>query len=290
VQEEAYLDLRHYAFHAGDFVDLVGGGFAPGEAVSVFVSGSPQQDLATLTADAKGKVASDHIAVPKIEPGDHTLVAEGTQTGLVVRRQVSVLGYTPWLVLSSYALQPGESVDASGNGFAPGETVSAVVDDAATPAQQLKADKDGRVLARGVYVARPEDAGKHRLTLAGDTTRAPVSATLEVLSLVPQLGLSPYQGPPGTKVTLSGGGFAPGETVRLYVEAGGQRTEVASFAAGSDGGLGQAGAYLVPSTADVGKLRLTVVGDRSKVPVYQDFDVQSQPTSLPSPTATTAPP
>lgn len=273
---DAYFDLRRYAVHGGDILDLVGGGFGPGERVNVYIVGSPRRDLATLVADPKGEVSSSSLAIPDVKPGVYTLTVEGAETGVAAERQISVLGYTPWIILSTYALRPGESVDVSGNGFAPGEDIRVLIDGARAPAQTIKADDQGRALARGAFVARPGDVGKHALKLVGDRTRAEAGATFEVLAYVPKLSLTTYAGPPDTTVAFDGEGFEPGETVRVFVERAGQRTEVASFPAGSRGAFAGAGGYQVPADAPVGKLRFVVVGDLSRATVSQDFDVQEK--------------
>ena len=275
VPEEGRLDLRSYAAHPGEALDLTGAGFAPGEAVRLYLADSPAPSLATLTADAQGGITASAVKVPDLPDGVHTLVAEGEQTGVTVRREFSVVDYTPWVVLSTYALRPGGAVDASGHGFAPGEEVQVYLDDANSPTLALKAGADGTVRVRSVFAARPEDVGKHRVTLAGASTNTQVSATLEVLPYVPKLALTSWAGPPGAGVTFTGEGFAPGETVRVYLERASSRDQVAAFPTGADGAFEGAGAYVVPVEAATGKLRFVAVGDQSRVPVSQDFDVQN---------------
>lgn len=275
VPEEGRLDLRSYAAHPGEALDLTGAGFAPGEAVRLYLADSPSPSLATLTADAQGGVAASAVKVPDLPAGIHTLVAEGEQTGVAVRREFGVVDYTPWVVLSTYALRPGGAVDVSGHDFAPGEEVQVYLDDASSPTLALKSGADGTVSVRAAFAARPEDVGKHRVVLAGASTRTQASATLEVLAYVPKLALTSWAGPPGAGVAFTGEGFAPGETVRVYLEQASSREQVAAFPAGADGAFQGAGAYAVPGEAATGKLRFVAVGDQSRVPVSQDFAVQA---------------
>ena len=274
VLEEARIDPRSYAAHPRDLLELAGGGFAPGETVRVYLVGSPEVDLASLRADDRGALASATVEVPDVTPGVWMLAAEGLQTGVAVQRQISVLGYTPWVILSVYALKPGGTVDASGYGFAPGEEVKVTLDGTKDATRVVRADGDGRAAVRAVFVARPQDVGRHRLTLVGAWSRSPVDAEFEVLAYVPKLALARYAGPAGSEVSFSGEGFAPGETIRVYLERGSRRDQVADFVASQAGAFDGAGTCTVSDQMASGRLRFVVVGDGSRAPVSQDFEVQ----------------
>lgn len=275
VDGEPRLDLHRYAAHPGELLGLAGTGFAPGETVRIYLADAPAETLGELTADARGAIASQGIPVPAVPAGVRTLVAEGEQTGLAVRREVSIVEHAPWIVLSVYALRPGGSVDVAGHDFAPGEQVKAFLDDGPAPVWTGKADDAGSVVARALFTAGPDGVGKHRLALAGDATRAPVSATFEVLPYVPRLALTSYAGPPGAGVAFDGVGFAPGETVRVFLDRGAQRDQVATITVGASGAFQGMGAYVVPGQAAVGRLHFVAIGDASRVAVSQDYDVQA---------------
>lgn len=78
----------------GGTVDVSGGGFAPGSAVSIIFRSDPIL-LKTVSADSTGRIDTD-VAIPRsASPGSHTLEARGRAAGggtLVLTRTIEVLG------------------------------------------------------------------------------------------------------------------------------------------------------------------------------------------------------
>ncbi|MBI4491718.1 MAG: hypothetical protein HY690_02880 [Chloroflexi bacterium] len=270
----AWVELDRYALRPGEALQLRGGGFAPGETVRAALRDSAgERALGDLAADGVGSLAASPLPLPALDRGSYTLVLTGDQSGAVVERRLTVVGFDPWVVLDHYTLAPGTSTGLQGFGFQPGEAVQVHVDGATRPLQRAEADQQGELRIENLVRATPADVGKHRLVVRSESGRADLDTTYEVLPFYPVMTLAAYAGPPGAEVRFDGRGFAPGETVRILLGPDGRLQEVASFQADQDGAFQEAGPWRVPYNAQGGELRLVAEGEQSRVARDQTFQV-----------------
>jgi hypothetical protein len=112
--------------------------------------------------------------------------------------------------------------------------------------------------------------GPYRLVLRGQSSGSRLERNVTVKPLSPTIELSPWAGPPGTLLQVNARGFAPGESVRIYL--GEDPLEAASPIADPWGNFWSAGPMRVPYGA-AGKLMVTAMGSESVAMIHVDFKV-----------------
>jgi len=171
--------LDVYSTTPGGKVGFAGGGFFPGETVKVYL-GSSKTPLASATATDVGAV-NGHMEVPSMSAGNYTLTLIGDQSQTPASVGFSVQGFNPWVVLSRYALTPGETVGFRAHGFAPGEQVFVYLNSMqAEPVLRLTANTAGVVYAEDSW-APSAAMGDNVLTFVGQSSNASTTAKFTVL-------------------------------------------------------------------------------------------------------------
>ncbi len=114
----------------------------------------------------------------------------------------------PALTLSTQQGPSGTEVGATGTNFAPGDTVQLLFNGTQLDSQQ----SDTTGLVNFEFTVPPLANGQYPVLATGRTRgSASVNFTISGTSLA----LSSQQGPPGTSLTATGGGFQPGESVLI---------------------------------------------------------------------------
>jgi hypothetical protein len=130
----------------------------------------------------------------------------------------------------------------------------------------LKDDGKGSDLQKkdGIYSATwtPCAANAYTLNLSNGSSY-PVTVT----GLTPCVSVSPRSGPPGSKTTVTGTGFSPGEQVKIKFDD----TVVATVTAGGGGGFTKS--ITIPGGAKAGKHAITAKGATSAIAVAATFKV-----------------
>jgi len=226
--------------------------------------------------------ANDSLQVPAgAAPGPHTVIADGQLSGASVRGSVRVaaIGLTP-------AYGPiGTTVAVSGSGFTPGERIDLYVDGdnysgISVTTGLASADPSGAI---GLSFTAPATRtnpygggsaaltpGLHKVSLYGETSHALASTGFNISAL----SVSPLGAPDGGYVTVSGGGFSPSESIRLYWD-GDMTTGVylATQQAASDGTVNAS--VTVPSSAQPGAHTILANGVRSGISLTTTVEVVS---------------
>ncbi|HEY8477903.1 MAG TPA: hypothetical protein VIN09_13650, partial [Chloroflexota bacterium] len=113
--------------------------------------------------------------------------------------------------------------------------------------------------------------GPYTLVARGLTSEIEASADVEVKPYAPQVELSPWAGPPGTRMEVNARGFAPGEPVRVYF--GDDPTPRADAVSDEYGNLWGVATARVPYATPAGPLLVTLVGEESRTFVSLRFNV-----------------
>jgi hypothetical protein len=173
------ITLDIYSTTPGGKVGFAGGGFFPGETVKAYL-GSTKTPLASVTATDVGAVTG-HLEVPSMPAGTYTFSLIGDQSQTPAAVGFSVQGFSPWVVLSRYALKPGETMGFRAHGFAPGEQVFVYLNSLRTdPVLRMTADTAGVVYAEDTW-APSAAIGDNVLTFVGQTSKATITTTFVVL-------------------------------------------------------------------------------------------------------------
>ena len=260
----------------GDKLNVSATGFAPGEDVQILLDSLVATPLYTATADGGGAISVRGLRMPFAAEGDHLLLFLGVKSRAVVRAQISAIGFYPWVNLSSYASQPEVTLDFDGHSFAPHETVWVFMDDWGPSAfQQAITDAAGDFLLKSAYTVPPDLKGEHKFLFLGATSQKRAEATFSVLPYTPSIQLTVWAGKAGTKLAVSGKGFASGEKVNVYWGPPEDNILLSSLQAGADGSFLPGTEFAVPFNADImkGGANITVVGQTSQAQASGWFEL-----------------
>ena len=156
-----------------------GNGFAPGEAVDIYLGDQTAGPLTTVSADGQGDIAAQSLTIPSMPPGDYQLVFVGRTSQAPASVGFNVQGFHPWAVLSNYYIAPQSEVGFRGEDFVPGELVQVYLNTRLRqPVAEVSADANGHVAADGVSI--PNIPGDYQLIFVGQQSQTEVTATLRV--------------------------------------------------------------------------------------------------------------
>jgi hypothetical protein len=158
----------------------------------------------TIAANTAGAWSYMFTLIPSIG-GSHTLTATGPTTGTLT----SPLIVIPIIALDKSSGTAGTSVTVTGSGFGATEGSIVLTFDGALAASGIVANAQGAWTK--VLLIPPTPSGSHAIGSGGATTLAASIATV-AFTVSPLLTLKPTSGAPGASITVSGSGFASGET------------------------------------------------------------------------------
>jgi hypothetical protein len=153
-----------------------GSGFVPGEQVDVYV-GQARDPLTTVSADSRGDITGQNMAIPLIAAGDYRLAFVGRSSQAPVSVGFNVQGFHPWAVLDKYYIAPQSSVGFEGQDFIPGEVVQVYLNSRLSqPVAQVTADGNGHFAVANAFQL-PSLTGNNQLIFVGQQSQTEVTAT-----------------------------------------------------------------------------------------------------------------
>jgi hypothetical protein len=173
------LGSKPYALKSGELLTLSAKGFAPDEAVLIYINSSAGVPAFKTETDSRGNVGGVTFKVPFGLKGEQSLTAIGEETRAVVRAGFSVLPYTPTAEPSTFGGKPGTSLSFYVSGFAPGEKVTV---HAGSPGGDQKkistftVNDKGAAKAAGNYTLTEEDANGVSFKLVGHRSKSTAQA------------------------------------------------------------------------------------------------------------------
>ncbi len=275
VSDQTWIKLTSDTAKTGTAVGFEGGGFAPGETVSMHLDSLGTTPIGTVQASDQGTIAGA-VRLPLADEGTHTLFFYGDQTRKPAIIDVSVIGFHPWVVLDNYSPGPEEQVGFAGTDFAPGERVYVFLNDLKSgPVDSVEVAADGTFKAPGALKLAAGMQGKQKLLFVGSQTQMAAEADFQVLPYPGALQLTLYAGPPGSEVAFTGSGFSAGEEVTAYIGEPGTGTKVSTFKADAKGTFQGAGSFRIPRDTKAGDITLSVAGAVSGTQPAVSFKVIS---------------
>jgi hypothetical protein len=190
----------------GSTVTVTGSGFGGGETgIAITFDGNPV--ASGISANSLGNW-SGTFTVPASPSGPHSVSAYGSVTMAGSLPGVTFM-VNPTVVVSPTSRPPGSTVTVTGSGFGAGETGIAITFDGNPVASGISANSLGNW--SGTFTVPASPSGPHSVSAYGSFTLA---GSLPGVTFVvnPTIAVSPTSGPPGTSVTVTGSGFAAGET------------------------------------------------------------------------------
>jgi len=201
-----------YYILPGNSLGFSGSGFVPGESVSVY-AGLDTTPLSTFTTDAFGAFLSAGTTSIPEDAGGKTLSFRlvGADSGAQSIVSLTVGQLYPQLSPSDYYLKPLQKFSATGTGFSANEDVDLLI---GTTHYTATADAMGTASFTGLVMPK-STLPSLTFTATGAKSKAVASVDVSVGSYFAFAGADQYYIQPGSTVTITGSGFAPGEDVTV---------------------------------------------------------------------------
>ncbi len=209
---------------AGTSFSVSGSGFVAGEHVYVFLGTATSTQAIASAAGSFGPIS---VLIPaSTQSGTYTLTAYGVSSARSANTQITVtsnsVAPTPTpapvpaatLTITPASLNAGGQTVFSGAGFQPGEQILIRVN--GTLQGSVTATGTGGFTGYLFSVPAGTVPGNYPVQLSGATSGRSASATLTVILSQPanaSIAISPLSAMPGSRVTVAGTGFSPGEAV-----------------------------------------------------------------------------
>jgi len=245
----------------GGTTTLTGMNWAPGEAITVTLSGVTTP-ITVVQATAQGAFPSTVVTIPYTATrGTQTLTATGAVSKRTATATVTLASVTATFAVTPAATNRGGLITLSGGSFAPGEAVTVTVDGVITPLAAITATAQGALSATGVSIPYSLPVGPHTLRATGALSKRAATAGITVVALTPSISLSPAAAGPGATVTVTGQGFGRQEQVTLALDGAAVTTTTPITTA--NGAF--SAAFVVPGTVLRGQNTVSAVGNASRV-------------------------
>lgn len=197
---------------AGTTVSVTGKGYQAGETVNIYVDSSTTKPIGSVTASSSGGFTKSVTIPVGTSIGDHRIHAVGQTSKLRTARTFTVTAPVLTLALAPKSAQIGATVQATGGGFQPGETVKIYLDSSKTTAlTSVTASGTGGFTA--AFTIPPTTGGPHRIHAVGQTSK---TRTAQTLVVTPTLTPSIASGQARATFSVAVKGFAASETISLY--------------------------------------------------------------------------
>lgn len=268
----------------GSTVKVNGAGFGAGEQVAIYWNCAKwtcpgATPLGTATAHSNGQFSGFSVTIPSKAIGGATAIgANGKTSGVFSDATYTV---TPALTLSQTSGLPDSTIQISGSGYAPGESVALAWNcngtDCSSAPSLGSATTDSNGQFAKVSVTIPADATNGQYTIGG---LGGTSGTLaeQTFTVSPALKLSTTSGVPGASVTVSGAGYGANETVTLRwncASATCTSTTILGTTTTDNSGQFSGLAITIPSSAPHGNFVIGGIGATSNAFADQTFSVKA---------------
>jgi len=212
--------LNSYYAHPGASIKVQASGFSRGEPVTF----TTERNIFSVNADNQGVTPWTVVSLPLIPAGSTTsITVSGNATKVSGMAILNIAPFTPRVNPSLYYVSPGTELKFYGSDFAPFEDVTVALN--GEKVGVISTDIGGGFSSQGVQV--PLTAKAARFEFTGALSRAPFVLDIGLAPFIPQVYPSAYFVRPGSRVSLKGLGFAPGETVAIALNGESVTTAIA---------------------------------------------------------------
>lgn len=211
----------YYVFPA-DKITFGGTGFAPNETVTMTVRdgfGAVVASSTTATTNNSGAFSGVQLTVPFVSSASMNVTFTGSLSGANVVSQITVGARYAYIGSDNYYVTPGTTVHISGSGFAAGESVKVT---AGTQSTAATADQTGSITNVAITIPFGSN-GFINVEAVGQTSKTSAMTSITLAPFSPQVNPDTWYAAPGTRVTFTGTGFAPNETVSITKSSGGSQ-------------------------------------------------------------------
>lgn len=201
----------------GSTLTWSGSGFSPNETITL--KDGAGATVATWSADASGAFSAEGGSIVPFSARNSIIgyTLRGSLSGANLSYALAVADLYPYANPTTWYAPPGTSVSFSGGGFAPNETLTLMLGTSTTPIASLSADATGAFTGLGPTHLPFGALANYRIV--GASSGASAAAPITLASFYPSIAPNAYYAAPGSSISLSGNGFAPGEEVVIRVGA-----------------------------------------------------------------------
>lgn len=237
---ESFITLNTFSGPATT-VDVLGGGWAVNETVSIYLQNVSGIPAATAITSNDSFISTTTVAIPPATAsGPLPIIAVGSINHEQRQNSFYVVPFTPTTVITGNNT-PGSVLQISGTGFAFNELVVFTIN--GTAMGNVVADSAGNFANTSATI--PNIApGTYQLRVTGQASHAENIHYFYVGDFFPNITPSTYYLLPGQVLKFSGGGFAAGETVKVF--EGKNSTVLATIVADAYGEFVNAGSVTIP--------------------------------------------
>jgi hypothetical protein len=194
-------------------VSVHGTGFAPNEPITLSLAGA----TGSTTADSAGAFTGT-IIVPQVSSSLYHLIATGNSSNVTAFDYFWIDAFYPNISPSSYYVLPGATLSFTGTGFAPGETVNVTQAGATSTLSTIVAGPSGAFTSAGGFSVPISDQNTIvHFTLVGTHSGVSASTGVTIGGFFASITPSSYYVVPNSSLTITGAGFAPGESIAFLV-------------------------------------------------------------------------
>jgi hypothetical protein len=261
-----YIVLSSYSGKAGSSISINGGGFQPSEVVSIYI-GASTVPATSLSSSSSGLLGPVSVVIPIGTPPETSVSIKAMGTsGLSAAASFYVQGYYPAISVSSSGNTPFSTVYISGSGFAPNEAVAITMGNFVNT--ETTANSQGEFATVNFKIPSVE-AGSYTIDAVGSLSKGKATSYFYVGGFYPNIFPSAFYLLPGQKLSFSGGGFAPNETVSVIAAS----KQVSEFETDSVGAYKDAGTFTIPVNTSSGPMPIVLKGISSGSQVSAEISV-----------------
>jgi acyl-CoA hydrolase len=215
--------------HVGDTVTVSGSGFAASLGSTGVTVLYDDVSKGTTTTTATGTFTGFTFTVPDSDKGSHTVKARETSNPTTYYDTDSIT-ISPKITINPTSGSVGDTVTVTGNGFDDSSSITIYFDSVSQTTTSTNANGTFTATtfavpstSRGTHTVKAQDASSNQAT-----------ATFTVST---KITINPTSGPSGTTVTVTGTGFAVGQTVTIKYNNALVTTNPPTVNTGSTGGF-----------------------------------------------------
>jgi len=183
--------------------------------VTLFQGEVQKGEVKTGKADAKGSWPISYT-IPPTPAGGYTFEVEGKEGTVWVNWVSKYFEVTPEITITPNSGTVGQTIKIDGTGFASEEEDIEITFDGEVRKEDIYADEDGSWTASITVPIRT--CARYDIDASGSTTRARDVPDV-TFTLVAGVAVTPDLAYVGEKITVTGGGFAPGENgIKVYFD------------------------------------------------------------------------
>jgi hypothetical protein len=211
------IDFRGGSLHPGGWIEIAATGLPPNSNYEVDLNGT--KILESITGP-DGEVRLSLDLPINLEIGQYTLelIVPHFSGPPKCEAAIRISEWSPNLDIAPLAPRPGELLMLTGDGYPRDRTFEVSLDGVSLGAGLVSSE--GEIQAY-LFLARNLSLGGHTLNVSVSFPgMAPAILEVEVSPWKPFLNLTPRDGPGGSRITLSTGGFPPSTPVSVHWDEG----------------------------------------------------------------------